>query len=127
MRRRREASVERSCLALAKARGWLARKMNGFGFRSWPDRLFLPPEVSPRALRMPRGGRRSGPTAYLSPSQAQGAQRFWVEFKRRGKGATTEQARLHRSLRARAEHVYVVDNRERFLEILEAHTNGPVV
>lgn len=105
--RRRETSVEESCRKYAHGRGWTSRKMNGMGFRSWPDRFFLPPA---------RAGRR----AY----QLQLKRRFWVEFKRPGVPPTPDQARMHRDLRARGETVYVLDTREEFISVFNSHNSG---
>jgi hypothetical protein len=105
-RRRLEKSVEEPCRLAAQSAGWVSRKMNGFGFRSWPDRLFLPPEV-------PLGRRSS-------------ASRFWVEFKRPGEDATAEQARIHKSLRLRGESVYVCHSKEEFLRALRRHTGEAI-
>lgn len=92
-RERLESSIEESCRQAAKDRGWESRKMNGFGFRSWPDRFFL----------APRG--RIGRS-------------FWVEFKKPGEGPTPDQERFIKELRARGENVYVLDNRDDFLKVL---------
>ena len=71
--------------------------MNGLGFRSWPDRFFLPPRPKKQATR------------------------FWIEFKRVGEVLTDEQARMQVDLRARGETVYACDNLEDFIVILEKH------
>lgn len=96
-RRRKEGSIEESCRVLAQDRGWTSRKMNGLGFRDWPDRIFLPPVTS-------RRGRR-----------------FWAEFKRPGEEPTPAQAKMHRNLRARGEEVWVLDNKEDFEKVMRAH------
>jgi hypothetical protein len=100
--RRTEASVEESCRRYAHDRGWTSRKMNGMGFRSWPDRLFLPPRAA-RGEQLPWTGAR-----------------FWVEFKRPGKEPTPDQARMHRELRARGETVYVLSDRQGFIRVFES-------
>lgn len=82
----------------AKDLGWQSRKMNGMGFASWPDRIFLPPEG------------------------ARGHSRFWVEFKREGEDPTPRQAAMHKELAARGETVHVCRTREEFAEALEAHS-----
>ena len=38
-----EKTIENSVVGYAKQRGILVRKMNGNGFRGWPDRLFILP------------------------------------------------------------------------------------
>ena len=93
----REEGVESWCRAYAHERGWVSRKMNGLGFRSWPDRLFVPPPKRPEASR------------------------FWVEFKRPNKTSTPDQARMQKDLRNRGEVVYVCSNKQRFVEIFDGH------
>lgn len=94
-RRPRESAVENPCCRHARALGFLVRKMNGRGFRWWPDRLLVGPPVAPGTL--------------------------WVEFKRPPSGPrakheepTEAQAALHAELRARGEEVWVVDSVEDF-------------
>jgi hypothetical protein len=36
-----EASVEARVVKWARERGWITRKLNGLGYRAWPDRLFI--------------------------------------------------------------------------------------
>lgn len=97
-----ERDLEQWCVDHARdAHGWLSRKMNGLGFRSWPDREFLRP---PRRL-----GKRSG-LVNQRP--------LWVEFKRLGKEPTPDQHRLHEKLRAFGQLVYVIDTREDFLKLI---------
>lgn len=105
-RRRREASIEEACRLDALALGWVSRKMNGFGFNAWPDRLFLPPRVRKGAQY---GKRR---------------QRFWVEFKREGEEPTTNQSDIHQDLYERGEEVHVCQTRAEFTRILNAHHYG---
>ena len=90
-RRPRESAVEDTCRRHARALGFLLRKMNGVGFRAWPDRLLIGPAAAPGTL--------------------------WVEFKRppsspraKREGPTEAQAALHADLRARGEEVWVVDS-----------------
>ncbi len=59
----KEASIEQKVVDWAKERGCRSRKMNGLGFRSWPDRLFVIP----------------------------GRGTAWVEFKRPGEQPTEQQ------------------------------------
>lgn len=84
---RTEASIERACVDFAKRRGWLVRKMNGMGYRSWPDRLFI--------------GSRD-------------ARNFWVEFKRPDKAPTPGQWKIINALTARGEIVHVIDDVDAF-------------
>lgn len=93
-----EASIEKSCRDYAHDRSWTSRKMNGLGFRSWPDRLFIPPRVKKQMVNT-RG------------------RRFWVEFKRPGEEPTPDQARQISELRERGETVYVLDNKEDFIKV----------
>lgn len=100
-RRRLEASVEEPCRVHAQERGWVSRKMNGLGFRAWPDRQFLPPPV-----------RRGTPHK---------CQRFWVEFKREGEELTPEQRRMRADLVARGESVHTCRTKEEFIHVFKAH------
>lgn len=99
-RGQRESAIEGKGVAYAKTRGWLARKMNGLGFRDWPDRLFIP--------RVNRHGK---------------LLRFWVEFKRPGQLPTEAQSRMADDLVQRGETVYMCDNFGRFIDIFNRH-NG---
>lgn len=36
-----EASIETRVVKWARERGWITRKLNGLGYRAWPDRLFI--------------------------------------------------------------------------------------
>lgn len=93
-RKKLEKTVENACVEKARELGWEARKMNGLGFNSWPDRLFIPPK-----------------TAWpLTPGKP-----FWVEFKRPGEEPTEGQSNLHEDLRARGESVFVFDTVDEFL------------
>lgn len=103
-KRKLERNVEDRAVRHAKERGWVARKMNGLGFRSWPDRLFLPPHSERRHHLLVRA--------------------FWVEFKRPGEEPTPDQARVHRDLRARGEVVHVCDSFDAFVEVFAAIHRG---
>lgn len=100
-----ESKIEGDAVKHAKARGWLARKMNGLGFNDWPDRLFLPPPGMNRETNHVR-------------------ERFWVEFKRRGAKPTPAQARMHKDLRARGERVFVCDSLASFTAVFDKEHNG---
>jgi hypothetical protein len=39
-----EKDIENKVTKIAKREGWMTRKMNGLGNRSWPDRLYISPE-----------------------------------------------------------------------------------
>lgn len=75
-----EKKIEAAVVAYAKKKGFLCRKMNGLGFRSWPDRLFISPHGE-----------------YL-----------WIEFKRPGESLTPLQAAFHMQLQERGIWVRVV-------------------
>jgi hypothetical protein len=81
-----EASVEKRSIDFAKAEGVLSRKMNGAGFRAWPDRAFFPPELE------------VGEWTAAMPA-------LFVEFKREGEDLTPAQADLHAMLRKAGQHV----------------------
>lgn len=85
-RRRREANIEAAALRAIKKHWPTAevRKMNGYGHRSWPDRLVVLP----------------------------GGASVWIEFKREGEDPTPDQAHLHRRLSALGQHVVVCWNRD---------------
>src|SRR5258706_8557278 len=83
----KESSLEEWCRKYAHDRGWTSRKMNGLGFRSWPDRFFIPPCLSAVKWAKMKGYRNV----------------FWVEFKRLGKPSTPDQKRMQKDLRARGE------------------------
>ncbi len=94
-----EGTLEKNCRQDALDIGWISRKMNGLGYNSWPDRVFIPP-----------------------PKKKTG-NRFWVEFKRLGEEPTPAQWRMIRDLRSRGEKVYVVDKQITFRRLL-AHENA---
>ena len=88
-----EKDIEAKVVKYAKARGCLVRKMGGFGFAAWPDRLFVLPD---------------GKT-------------FWIEFKRPLIGKLSEgQRALIDELRSMGHIVYVVDDVEKGKAIVEA-------
>jgi hypothetical protein len=77
-RRPKEQSAEDKFCDLVDADGGEARKMNGLGYMSWPDRLVLRPGVE-RAL--------------------------WVEFKREGEDLTPSQKDMHKKLKRLGQRV----------------------
>lgn len=89
-----EAAVERRAITLIKRR-WPKvehRKMNGYGFNSWPDRLFLFEEnIS-----------------------------IWIEFKRPGEETSKGQDHIHAILKALGCHVVTCDNAEQAVVFCEA-------
>jgi len=76
-----ESEVEATVVAYAKSKGCMERKMNGPGYRGWPDRLFM----------------YNGKT-------------IWIEFKRLGERPDNLQRFLHGRLRDNGFDVEVVDN-----------------
>lgn len=77
-----EKHIERPVVEYAKKRGVIVRKMDGFGYRAWPDRMLLGPEG--RVL--------------------------FIEFKRPGGTTTPLQAQLHSQLEALGHEVQVLDD-----------------
>lgn len=88
-----ERTLEQRACDLAKSHGWYARKMNGLGFSSWPDREFF---GRTQACRMPL---------------------FLVEFKRRGEKPTPGQWKMIRDLRRRGFQIFVIDRYEDFAKL----------
>ncbi len=79
-KKRLEKSAEGAVNRHAKKLKILRRKMNGFGFNSWPDQLYLGTK-----------------------------KRFvWIEFKRVGKEPTPLQAEMHKTLRFLGHKVLVI-------------------
>lgn len=72
---RTEADIEAAGERRLKKLGCKTRKMNGQGFRSWPDRQVIPIQRVPRV--------RSS---------------FWIEWKRPRERLTPQQQLLHRQL-----------------------------
>lgn len=88
-----EKDIEAKVVKYAKERQCLVRKMGGFGFAAWPDRLFLAP----------------------------GGKTFWIEFKRPKVGKLSPgQEEMIMVMRAMGHVVYVVDDVERGKAIIEA-------
>lgn len=75
-----ESAIEKKVVDWAVTHlGAKTRKMNGLGFRGWPDRLVLLPMC----------------------------QELWIEFKRIGEEASPSQRNLHGVLRAQGREVWV--------------------
>lgn len=72
----------------------MTRKMNGSGYRHWPDQLVLKPKVK-------------------AP--------LWLEFKREGEDATRAQKFIHDLLRSIGQKVYVVHTYEEAWDAYRAH------
>lgn len=77
-----ETIAEQKFVAAVEADGSETRKMNGAGYRHWPDRLVLK-----KRIRRP----------------------LWIEFKKEGKDATKAQRFLFSWLRSLGQEVIVVD------------------
>lgn len=87
-----ERTIENRIVTHAKKQwGLVSRKMNGLGFNSWPDRMFLIPGGKP----------------------------LFMEVKRQGGTPTEGQAELHAMLRRLGYEVCVVDDVAQGLVILE--------
>lgn len=96
-----ERHIEQRFLHALKERWPTAdqRKMNGYGNRSWPDRMILLPKV---------------------PA-------FFIEFKRPGEGPSPGQEQKIKELRALGKRVYICDDSEQamvFCEAEVARANG---
>lgn len=92
--RKREATTEGATVRRAKEElGIISRKMNGMGFNSWPDRMFMIP-------RKP----------------------FFIEFKREGEVPTPLQVENHTWLRSLGYDVEVHDNTSKAFESIRRRT-----
>ncbi len=90
-----ESTVENCVNTYAKkkyAGRILVRKMNGVGFRNWPDRLY-----------------------FFDDGKV-----FLIEFKRKGKVPGPAQTAFHKILAGMGYRVYVVDNPEDGKKIIDA-------
>lgn len=98
---RLERDLENDAVRYAhRERGFMSRKMNGLGFRAWPDRLFIWPQTEmQRKLKLP-------------------ARQEYVEFKLPGEEPTPLQLKIHRMLRAMGCKVHVIDNWVDFYAVL---------
>lgn len=92
-----ERNIENRCVKYARKHGWLARKMNGLGYVSWCDRLFIPPKKT--------GG------GFV----------LWVEFKVPGKQLTALQQHHHKDMLAREQYIHVVWTFEDFVTLLKSY------
>lgn len=94
-----ESSVENPVVAYAKKKGVLVRKMNGLGFRGWPDRLFI---------------FRNGVSV-------------WIEFKAPGKknNLSENQKEIIEALSDRDHTVFVVSDKEVGKAIIDEYLVRP--
>jgi hypothetical protein len=97
----RESSIENSIVRWCHAdeRKSRTRKMNGYGFNSWPDREILPP------------------TAWRSKERRP----LWLEVKRPGEEATEAQELIHLELKAAGQVVFVVHSLQAGQDAYNAH------
>lgn len=94
-----ESSIEGKVCSYARIKKCLERKMNGPGYRGWPDRIFF----------------------------FQGRIIF-VEFKQKGEKPDNLQRFMHGRLRDNSFHVYVVDNVQSGYDLIDKFTaSGPLV
>lgn len=93
-----ERSIEKRVVDWAKGHGWRTRKMNGLGYNSWPDRMFL---------------LHDGLIAF-------------VEFKRLGKVPTEQQLDLINELKGRGFNAEYFDNSDGAIQYLKALGAGRV-
>ena len=87
-----EATIEKAVCDYAKSLGFMHRKMNGLGSRSWPDRMFL------------KNGRV-----------------LFIEFKRIGGRLSAGQDLMINELRRQKICVFVVDTIEKGKEIINEY------
>ncbi len=87
-----EGDIEGRVVKWAKKNGWVTRKMNGLGYRSWPDRLFL---------------HRFGVAAF-------------IEFKRKGKLPTPQQGDMLVDLQKRGFNAAYFDDSDAAIAYLQA-------
>lgn len=95
---RTEAEEEAHFVRKARAKGFLCRKMNGEGYRGWPDQLI----------------------------EGQGQSHWYIEFKRPGKykdpkdGLSANQLEMVTKLRALGKQVLVTDSADEALKFIGA-------
>ena len=65
-----EAEEEATFVRKARAKGYLCRKLNGEGFRGWPDQMTVSPFGSIRFIEFKRPGKYKDPNDGLSVNQA---------------------------------------------------------
>jgi len=66
-----EAEEEATFVRKARAKGYLCRKLNGEGFRGWPDQLVISPLGNIKFIEFKRPGRYKDPNDGLSANQAE--------------------------------------------------------
>ena len=65
-----EAEEEATFVRKARAKGYLCRKLNGEGFRGWPDQMTVSPLGSIKFIEFKRPGKYKDPNDGLSVNQA---------------------------------------------------------
>ena len=66
-----EAEEEATFVRKARAKGYLCRKLNGEGFRGWPDQLVISPLGNAKFIEFKRPGKYKNPYEGLSANQAE--------------------------------------------------------
>ncbi len=66
-----EAEEEATFVRKARAKGYLCRKLNGEGFRGWPDQLVISPQGVVTFIEFKRPGKYKSPSDGLSANQAE--------------------------------------------------------
>ena len=66
-----EAEEEATFVRKARAKGYLCRKLNGEGFRGWPDQLVISPQGVVTFIEFKRPGKYRDPNDGLSANQAE--------------------------------------------------------
>lgn len=65
-----EAEEEATFVRKARAKGYMCRKMNGEGYRGWPDQLVISPLGNAKFIEFKRPGKYKNPNDGLSINQA---------------------------------------------------------
>ena len=65
-----EAEEEATFVRKARAKGYLCRKLNGEGFRGWPDQMTVSPLGNIKFIEFKRPGKYKDPNDGLSVNQA---------------------------------------------------------
>lgn len=93
---RLESEIEKYVVDYACSRGIISRKMNGIGYRAWPDRLFIGPHLP----------------------------ELWIEFKRKNEEPRPDQRHVIKQLTKMGRLVTVVDNPEDGCAVINAWMAG---
>lgn len=71
-----EAEEEATFVRKARAKGYLCRKLNGQGFRGWPDQMTISPFGVVKFIEFKRPGKYKNPNDGLSANQAEVIQKL---------------------------------------------------